>query len=60
MDLFCERAHVPYAVLRRAGTLQTVWDRVLSRKPVVLILIGSVLATTEQLSAYGHPFHQTG
>jgi len=42
------------------GTLQTVWDRVLSRKPVLLILIGSDLAMMEQLSAYGRPFHQRG
>ncbi|WP_188282222.1 ATP-binding protein [Streptomyces sp. CBMA29] len=40
------------------GSLQTVWDRVLSRKPVLLVLIGSDLATMEQLSAYGRPFHQ--
>ncbi|MEH0422768.1 ATP-binding protein [Streptomyces sp. B21-083] len=42
------------------GTLQTVWDRVLSRKPVLLVLIGSDLAMMEQLSAYGRPFHQRG
>ncbi|GAB3658701.1 ATP-binding protein [Actinocorallia lasiicapitis] len=40
------------------GTLQTVWDRVLSRKPVLLILIGSDLAVMEQISTYGRPFHQ--
>jgi hypothetical protein len=37
-----------------------VWDRVLSRKPVLLVLIGSDLAMMEQLSAYGRPFHQRG
>lgn len=42
------------------GTLQTVWDRVLSRKPVLLVLIGSDLAMMEQLSTYGRPFHQRG
>ncbi|WP_338686516.1 DUF234 domain-containing protein [Streptomyces acidiscabies] len=42
------------------GTLQTVWDRVLSRKPVLLVLIGSDLAMMERLSAYGRPFHQRG
>ncbi|RKN03511.1 ATP-binding protein [Streptomyces radicis] len=42
------------------GTLQTVWDRVLSRKPVLLVLIGSDLAMMEQLGAYGRPFHQRG
>ncbi len=42
------------------GSLQTVWDRVLSHKPVLLILIGSDLAMMEQLSEYGRPFHQRG
>ncbi|RKN40417.1 ATP-binding protein [Streptomyces hoynatensis] len=42
------------------GTLQTVWDRVLSRKPVLLVLIGSDLAMMERLSDYGRPFHQRG
>ncbi len=42
------------------GTLQTVWDRVLSQKPVLLVLIGSDLAMMERLSAYGRPFHQRG
>ncbi|MEV6106895.1 DUF234 domain-containing protein [Streptomyces sp. NPDC051940] len=42
------------------GALQTAWDRALSRKPVLLILIGSDLAMMEQLSAYGRPFHQRG
>jgi len=42
------------------GALQTVWDRVLSRKPVLLVLIGSDLAMMEQLSTYGRPFHQRG
>jgi AAA+ ATPase superfamily predicted ATPase len=40
------------------GTLQTVWDRELSRKPVLLILIGSDLTMMEALSTYGRPFHQ--
>ena len=42
------------------GCLQTVWDRTLSRKPVLLILIGSDLAIMEHLSDYGRPFHQRG
>lgn len=42
------------------GVLQTIWDRVLSRKPVLFILIGSDLAMMEQLSTYGRPFHQRG
>ena len=40
------------------GALQTAWDRYLSRKPVLLILIGSDLAMMEHLSSYGRPFHQ--
>lgn len=40
------------------GQLQTIWDRVLSRKPVMLILIGSDLAMMEQLDDYSRPFHQ--
>jgi len=42
------------------GALQTVWDRTLSAKPVLLILIGSDLAIMEHLSDYGRPFHQRG
>ncbi len=40
------------------GALQTVWDRVLSRKPVLLVLIGSDLAMMEYLSTDGRPFYQ--
>jgi hypothetical protein len=40
------------------GELQTAWDRVLSRKPVLLVLIGSDLAMMEQLDDYRRPFHQ--
>ena len=42
------------------GALQTVWDRYLSKKPVLLILIGSDLAVMEHLTSYGRPFHQRG
>lgn len=42
------------------GALQTVWDRELSDKPVLLVLIGSDLAMMEALSEYGRPFHQRG
>ena len=42
------------------GALQTAWDRYLSRKPVLLIVIGSDLAMMEQLGEYGRPFHQRG
>jgi hypothetical protein len=40
------------------GELQTVWDRGLSRKPVLLILIGSDLAMMEKLDDYKRPFHR--
>lgn len=40
------------------GELQTAWDRGLSRKPVLLILIGSDLAMMEKLDDYRRPFHQ--
>jgi hypothetical protein len=40
------------------GTLQKVFDRELSRKPVLLIGIGSDLAMMEALNEYGRPFHQ--
>ncbi|GGU27592.1 hypothetical protein GCM10007979_27910 [Nocardioides albus] len=39
------------------GTLQTLWDRVLSRKPVLLILIGSDLSMMEALDDYDRPFY---
>jgi uncharacterized protein len=42
------------------GILQRTWDRELSRKPVLLILIGSDLAMMEALDSYGRPFHQRG
>lgn len=40
------------------GELQTAWDRSLSRKPVLVILIGSDLAMMERLDDYKRPFHQ--
>lgn len=40
------------------GELQTAWDRGLSRKPALLILIGSDLAMMEKLNDYKRPFHQ--
>jgi AAA+ ATPase superfamily predicted ATPase len=42
------------------GALQKAFDRTLSRLPVLLILIGSDLATMEQLNTYGRPFYQRG
>jgi len=40
------------------GTLQKLFDRELSRRPVLLLGIGSDLAMMETLNAYGRPFHQ--
>lgn len=40
------------------GTLQKVFDRKLSRRPVLLICVGSDLAMMEALGGYGRPFHQ--
>jgi uncharacterized protein len=40
--------------------LQRAWDRELSRKPVLLVLIGSDLSMMEALTSYGRPFHQRG
>jgi len=42
------------------GALQTVWDRYLSRKPVLLVAVGSDLAMMEHLTSYGRPFYQRG
>ncbi|WP_182885941.1 ATP-binding protein [Microbispora sp. H10885] len=38
------------------GALQTIWDRHLSAKPVLLILVGSDLSVMEALQSYGRPF----
>ncbi|MGH4010347.1 MAG: hypothetical protein ACRDTH_19675 [Pseudonocardiaceae bacterium] len=40
------------------GTLQKLFDRELSRRPVLLICIGSDLAMMEALNTYGRPFYQ--
>jgi AAA+ ATPase superfamily predicted ATPase len=40
------------------GTLQKIFDRELSRRPVLLVCIGSDLAMMEALNDYGRPFHQ--
>jgi AAA+ ATPase superfamily predicted ATPase len=40
------------------GSLQAAFDRELSRKPVLLLCIGSDLAMMEALNTYGRPFHQ--
>lgn len=52
---------LPYLVandLGLEGTLQKVFDRELSRLPVLVIGIGSDLAMMEALNDYGRPFHQ--
>jgi hypothetical protein len=43
-----------------SGVLQRAWDRELSRKPVLLILVGADLSMMEALGSYGRPFHQRG
>lgn len=37
------------------GALQTAWDRLLSRRPVLLVLLGSDLHMMERLTAYDRP-----
>lgn len=52
---------LPYLVANDPGfegTLQKLFDRELSRRPVLLIGIGSDLAMMEALNGYGRPFHQ--
>lgn len=54
---------MPYLVRKDPsfeGTLQKVFDRTLSRVPVLLVLIGSDLAMMEALNTYGRPFYQRG
>ena len=40
-----------------AGELQRVWDNLLARKPVLLLLLGSDLALMEQLTRPDQPFY---
>jgi AAA+ ATPase superfamily predicted ATPase len=40
------------------GMLQKVFDRVIARRPVLLVGVGSDLAMMEALNEYGRPFHQ--
>ncbi|MFI5568995.1 ATP-binding protein [Streptomyces sp. NPDC051740] len=50
---------VPWLVEQDAefeGALQTVWDRHLSAKSVLLILVGSDMSVMEALQSYGRPF----
>jgi AAA+ ATPase superfamily predicted ATPase len=39
------------------GALQTAWDRLLSRRSVLLLLLGSDLHMMERLTAYDRPFY---
>jgi uncharacterized protein len=38
------------------GALQTAWDRLMSRRPMLLLLLGSDLHMMERLTAYDRPF----
>lgn len=52
---------MPYLIANDSGfegSLQKVFDRELSRRPVLLLCIGSDLAMMEALNEYGRPFHQ--
>lgn len=42
------------------GTFQKHWDRHLSKKPVLLLLVGSNLAAMEALNTPGHPLFERG
>jgi hypothetical protein len=42
------------------GTLQKIFDRELSRRPVLLICVGSDLALMEALNEYGRPLPPAG
>lgn len=42
------------------GSLQKAFDRLFSKLPVLLILVGSDVAMMEQLNTYGRPFYQRG
>jgi uncharacterized protein len=50
----------PYLVEREPAiesVVQAVWDRVLQRSPVMLVLIGSDITTMEALSEHGRPLY---
>ncbi|MGQ0607022.1 MAG: ATP-binding protein [Chloroflexota bacterium] len=40
------------------GSVQSAWDRTLSKLPVLLILVGSDLSMMEQITAHGNPLYQ--
>ncbi|MET0424447.1 MAG: ATP-binding protein [Actinoplanes sp.] len=39
------------------GQLQVVWDRLLSRRPILLLLLGSDLHMMQRFTAYDRPFY---
>ena len=39
------------------GVLQAIWDHQLSRRPILLILVGSDLAMMETIATYGRPLY---
>lgn len=39
------------------GALQTAWDRLLSSRPILLLVLGSDLHMMERLTAYDRPFY---
>ncbi|MDJ0340103.1 AAA family ATPase [Streptomyces sp. H10-C2] len=54
---------MPYLIKNDSGfegTLQKLFDRELSRKPVLLLCVGSDLGMMERLNDYDRPFHQRG
>ena len=54
---------VPYLMDEQGhfeSELQRAWDTQLSRKPVLLILVGSDISMMKALNTYDRPFHQRG
>ena len=39
------------------GVLQNVWDRLLSRRPVLMVLVGSDVTMMDALTTYGRPLY---
>lgn len=39
------------------GAVQNIWDRVLSRRPILLVIVGSDIAVMEGLTAYERPLY---
>ncbi len=52
---------LPYLVETDPGfeaTLQRVWDRELSKRPVLVVIVGSDVSMMEALNQYGRPLYQ--